>query len=96
VMVFGIPMSAILGSFWLKAKRLQLASGDSSGSASRLAKLEADNADLKHRMEVIETIVTSDPAPVHARVLVEPRPPDEPAAALGPEPEHMDKASRVS
>jgi len=96
VLVFGIPMSAIIGSYWLKAKRLQLASGDGAGSARRLAKLEADNADLQHRMEIIETIVTSDAAPVHPRVLVEPTPLGEPATALAAEPEHVDKTNRVS
>ena len=74
MMVFGIPMSAIIGSFYLKAKRLQLASGDTVGAANRLARLEAENADLKQRVEVLETIVTSDAAPVRAKVRVEASP----------------------
>jgi hypothetical protein len=95
VMVFGIPMSAIIGSFWLKAKRLQLASGDSAGTTSRLAKLEADNADLKLRVEVLETIVTTDAPPLRPRVLMEPAASDEPAAALAAEPEPIETARRA-
>ena len=74
VMVFGIPMSAIVGSFWLKGKRLQAASGETSGTTSRVAKLEAANAELRQRVEVLETIVTSDAMPARPRILVEPAP----------------------
>jgi hypothetical protein len=85
-MVFGIPMSAIIGSYWLKAKRLQLASGETKGAAGRLAELEASNADLRQRVEILETIVTSDSPPPRARVLVEPTPREEAAGRPTAEP----------
>jgi hypothetical protein len=95
VMVFGIPMSAIIGSFWLKAKRLQLASGESAGTVHRLAKLEADNADLRQRVEVLETIVTTDVPANRPRVFVEPAASPDTAAALGAEPEPAAKVMRA-
>jgi hypothetical protein len=95
VMVFGIPMSAIIGSFWLKAKRMQLASGDLTGAAARLAKLEAANADLKQRVETLETIVTADAPAVHARILVAPSAPLEPADPVAEAPEAAAKATRA-
>ena len=95
VMVFGIPMSAIIGAYWLKAKRLQLGSGDGAGAANRLAKLEAASAELKQRVEILETIVTSDPPAIRPRVLVEPAAHEEPAAAPAEEPDRVEKASRA-
>jgi hypothetical protein len=95
VMVFGIPMSAIIGSFWLKAKRLQLASGEGAGTASRLAKLEADNQDLRQRVEVLETIVTSDTSTARQRVLLEPTP-DRALAAMGAAEQELEAKARTT
>ena len=79
-LIFGIPLSAILGNVWLRAKRMDLeAGGSTSGSARRIAQLEAQNEDLQRRVEVLETIVTSGDEPAaRARVRVAAR-----AAARG-------------
>ena len=81
VMVFGIPLSAIIGSFMLKYKRMELERGGGAGAdaSRRIAQLEADNAELRKRVEVLETIVTSDVSPREARVRVD-------AASSGAEP----------
>ena len=71
VMIFGIPLSAIIGSYYVKLKRMDLEAGGGGGDVSRrIAQLEAVNRDLQTRIETLETIVTSDDAG-HARVRVD-------------------------
>ena len=71
MMVFGIPLSAIIGSYYVKLRRMDLeAGGGGAAVARRVAQLEADNRDLRARIETLETIVTSDDAS-HARVRVD-------------------------
>jgi uncharacterized protein YlxW (UPF0749 family) len=59
LIVFSVPLSAIIGSFWLKAKRLEHESGGREFEP-RMRALEAENRDLRQRVETLETIVTSD------------------------------------
>lgn len=80
VMVFGIPLSAILGGVWLKARRMELEAGG-SGVGRRVAELEAQNEDLRKRIEVLETIVTSDEGSSRRRVQLDAA---EPGSAFAP------------
>jgi hypothetical protein len=73
LMVFGIPLSAIIGSYYVKLQKMKLESGGGADVARRMAQLEAENRDLRSRVEVLETIVTSD-EPARPRVRVEARP----------------------
>ena len=50
--IFSVPLTAILSSTWLKAKKLQL----EHGGSEQLKRLEEQNADLRRRMEVLESI----------------------------------------
>lgn len=70
LMVFGIPLSAIIGAYMLKLKRMELeAGGGGKGGdlARRVAQLESDNRDARARIEVLETIVTGDEPTVGTR-----------------------------
>jgi predicted nuclease with TOPRIM domain len=72
LIVFSVPLSAIIGSFWLKAKRIEHESGGST-LEPRLRALEAENRELRQRVETLETIVTSDePHRGSTRVRVQP------------------------
>jgi hypothetical protein len=64
LLIFGIPLSAIIGGYMVKLKKMELESGGGAGTdvLRKLAMLEAENRDLKSRVEVLETIVTSDDA----------------------------------
>ncbi len=70
VMIFGIPLSAIIGSYVLKMKKLEIEAGGGANAdvARRLAQLETENRDLRTRVETLETIVTSDESPRRVRV----------------------------
>jgi hypothetical protein len=74
--VFSVPLSAIVGSYWVKVKRLELESG-AKDVEPRLRALEAENRELRQRVEVLETIATSDsPARTRVRVDASPRAPE--------------------
>ncbi len=62
VMVFGIPLSGIIGNYYLRVQKLKLQSGQTLGSADkkRLEALLEENEHLKRRVENLEEIV-SDP-----------------------------------
>ncbi len=81
--VFAVPISAILSSVWLRAKKLELQSGGDRKLADRVEAMAAENADLRRRIEVLETIVTSDVPIPRARVRVEDAVEDERADAAG-------------
>ena len=53
--VFSVPLTAIVSSTYLKAKRLQTADGNKE-IAERLKLLDRENADLRRRVEVLESI----------------------------------------
>ena len=55
-----IPLTGIVASTVLKWRRLD---GGSPRLEGRMRALEAENADLRARLEVLETIATSLPAP---------------------------------
>ncbi len=56
IMIFGIPLSAIIGGFWLKNKKMS--QGALSGEDKQLLMdVVKENAELKRRMENMETIV---------------------------------------
>ncbi len=67
--VFAVPISAIVSRAWLAARRMDAQGGDKR-VVDRLDVLAAENADLRKRMEVLETIVTID-SPVATRVRVD-------------------------
>ncbi len=50
--IFSVPLTAIISSTWLKAKKLQFEHGDSK----KVKLLEQQNADLRRRIEVLESI----------------------------------------
>ncbi len=74
LMIFGIPLSAIIGSYYVKLKRMEIEAGGGGNTgalARRVAQLEADNRDARARIEVLETIVTADEPVGRARVRVD-------------------------
>lgn len=69
--VFSVPLAAIVGAFWVKVKRMEFEAG-ARDVEPRLRALEAENRELRQRVEVLETIVTSDePQRLRTRVRVE-------------------------
>ena len=74
LMIFGIPLSAIIGGYYVKLKRMEIEAGGGGNAgvlAHRVAQLEADNRDARARIEVLETIVTADEPAASARVRVD-------------------------
>jgi len=62
-MVFGIPMSAIIGSFYIKAQKLKLQGGGgglTNMDRKKIQTLLAENESLRKRVENLEEIA-SDP-----------------------------------
>jgi hypothetical protein len=61
MMIFSIPLSAIIGSFYLKIQKLKLEKGGgmSSDEKQLLYKTYQENQDLKKRVADLESIVTS-------------------------------------
>lgn len=60
LMVFSIPLAAIVGSFYLKAQKLKLqAGGIKQEDVLLLKKTISENQDLKKRVENLEAIVTA-------------------------------------
>ena len=53
--VFSVPLTAIISSTWLKAKKLDQEAGGQR-LLEKLNRLESDNLDLRHRIEILETI----------------------------------------
>ena len=53
--VFSVPLTAIVSSTYLKAKRLQAGDGNKE-IADKLKLLERENGDLRRRVEVLESI----------------------------------------
>ena len=62
VMIFSIPLVAILSDHFLKMKKLKVHGGDtlSVKDKKKIQQLLNENADLRHRVENLETII-SDP-----------------------------------
>ena len=50
--VFSVPLSAIVGAYWVKVKRLELEAG-AKDVEPRLRALEAENRELRERVEVL-------------------------------------------
>lgn len=70
--VMSVPLAAIVGSFWVRVKRMEFEAGGRDLDP-RLRALEAENRELRQRVEVLETIVTSDePRRAATRVRVQP------------------------
>lgn len=79
--IFSVPLSAILGAYWVRIKRMDLEAGKGGASDERLRALEAEARELRARVEVLETIVTSDHP--RGRVRVEASAPEVAEAAAG-------------
>ena len=58
--IFSVPLAAILSSTYLKAKRLNAERADSE-VRRKVRELEGLTADLRERVENLETIATADP-----------------------------------
>lgn len=54
---FGIPISAIVGNYYYKIKKLEVARGLSPKEQQQLALLAQENEELRGRLENIEVIV---------------------------------------
>jgi hypothetical protein len=52
VAIFSVPLTAIISSTWLKAKKIDA----DLGGNDRLKRLEQENIDLRRRLEVLESI----------------------------------------
>lgn len=52
VAIFSVPLTAIISSTWLKAKKIDA----ELGGNDRLKRLEQENIDLRRRLEVLESI----------------------------------------
>jgi uncharacterized protein YlxW (UPF0749 family) len=60
MMVFAIPLSAIIGTFYLKAQKLKLErSGMNADDAQLVKRALVENQDLKQRVGNLEAIITS-------------------------------------
>jgi uncharacterized protein YlxW (UPF0749 family) len=60
MMIFAIPLSAIIGTFYLKAQKLKLERGGVSSEEAQLIKRAlVENQDLKQRVGNLESIITS-------------------------------------
>ncbi len=58
LMVFGIPITAILSHTYLKAKKISAGIGMNNAERAALARLQQENNELRQRLENIETIVS--------------------------------------
>ena len=56
--VFSVPLTAIVSSAWLKAKKVDAERNLAPALEQRLALLEKHNAELRERVETLETIAT--------------------------------------
>ncbi|MDP2342152.1 MAG: hypothetical protein Q8O67_14440 [Deltaproteobacteria bacterium] len=54
--VFSVPLTAIVSTTWLKAKKLDQEAGGQK-LLEKINRLESDKEDLRRRMEILETIV---------------------------------------
>lgn len=62
--VFAVPISAIVAWAKVRLRRIELESGiGAHDNGQRLAALERENADLRARVSVLESIVTLDEHP---------------------------------
>ena len=59
--VFSVPLTAIVSSTWLKARRLEIVGGGAQQRAELLA-LRLEARELRDRVEVLETIATGGEA----------------------------------
>ncbi|MCU0446338.1 MAG: hypothetical protein MUE85_15635 [Microscillaceae bacterium] len=60
MMVFAIPLTAIIGSFYLKLQKLKLEKGGMTSEEKQLLyKTYQENQELKKRVSDLESIVTS-------------------------------------
>ncbi len=55
--VFSVPVSAIVGGYYYKIKKLEVARGLSPKEQQQLALLSQENEELRERLENIEVIV---------------------------------------
>ncbi len=55
--VFSVPVSAIVGGYYYKIKKLEVARGLSPKEQQQLALLAQENEELRERLENIEVIV---------------------------------------
>ena len=61
-MTLSIPLAAIIGSFYLKAKKLSIGQGLSDKDKMLFNKLLAENSELKKRVETLELLSDTNPA----------------------------------
>ncbi|MCU0446339.1 MAG: hypothetical protein MUE85_15640 [Microscillaceae bacterium] len=61
MMIFAIPLSAVIGSFYLKVQKLKLEKGNSMGEREMrfLQQTYLENQEMKQRIANLEEIVTS-------------------------------------
>ncbi len=62
LIIMSVPLSAIIGSYYLKTEKLKLQSGETKSIPTEerqlLKQLLAQNLELKERVQNLETIVT--------------------------------------
>ncbi len=58
LMVFGIPITAIISHTWLKAKKMDAERGLGQADLQLLQALKNENEELRNRIENIETILS--------------------------------------
>lgn len=58
LMVFGIPLTAILSHTWLKAKKMEAERGLGHADMQLLQALKNENEELRNRIENLETILS--------------------------------------
>ena len=63
IMVFSIPLAAILGGYYVKLQKMKLENGDNSEVGElkkQLGYLLAENEEIKERIKNLEYIATDD------------------------------------
>jgi hypothetical protein len=63
IMVFSIPLVAIIGGYYLKLQKMKLGNGDNSkvkDLQKQLGYLMAENEEIKDRLKNLEYIATDD------------------------------------
>lgn len=63
VMVFSIPLSAIIGGFYIKAKKMNMEAGGNetvSDLRKQVGSLMAENEEIKDRLKNLEYIISDE------------------------------------
>jgi len=63
IMVFSIPLSAIIGGYYYKLQKMKMEQGGSENSSNlrkQVGNLLAENEDIKERLKNLEYIISDD------------------------------------